>query len=225
MTRPDMDWDAAYRQDAPPPWSIGRPQPELSALVDQGRIRSEVLDAGCGHAALSLALAARGYSVLGLDASPTAVAAATAAAAEQGLTTATFERADVTSFRGYDGRFSTILDSGLFHLLPPERRQDYLQSIFLAAAPGAWLYILAFAAGAFGDEDAGDRPGPRGLTDEELRDSVSTLWEVIDIRPAKLYGKDTALDLTGGPLRNAERDEDGHFVMPGFLLSAHKPER
>ena len=96
MTRPDMDWDAAYRQDAPPPWSIGRPQPELAALVDQGRIRSEVLDAGCGHAALSLALAARGYSVLGLDASPTAVAAATAAAAEQGLTTATFARADVT---------------------------------------------------------------------------------------------------------------------------------
>lgn len=222
MTRPDIDWDAAYRKDAPPPWSIGRPQPELAALVDQCRIRSEVLDAGCGHAALSLALAARGYSVLGLDASPTAVAAA---AAEQGLTAAAFERADVTSFRGYDGRFSTILDSGLFHSLPPERRQDYLQSIFRAAAPGAWLYILAFAAGAFGDEDAGDRPGPRGLTEEELRDSVSTLWDVIDIRPAKLYGKDTALDFTGGPLRNAERDVDDHFVMPGFLLSARKPER
>lgn len=172
MTRPDIDWDAAYRKDAPPPWSIGRSQPELAALVDQCRIRSEVLDAGCGHAALSLALAARGYSVLGLDASPTAVAAA---AAEQGLTAAAFERADVTSFRGYDGRFSTILDSGLFHSLPPERRQDYLQSIFRAAAPGAWLYILAFAAGAFGDEDAGDRPGPRGLTEEELRDSASTL--------------------------------------------------
>ncbi|MBV9350963.1 MAG: class I SAM-dependent methyltransferase [Mycobacterium sp.] len=225
MTRPGMDWDAAYRQDAPPPWSIGRPQPELAALIDQGKVRSEVLDAGCGHAALSLALAARGYRVVGLDASPTAVAAAAAAAAEQGLTTAAFEQTDVTSFRGYDGRFATILDSGLFHSLPPERRQDYLQSIFRAAAPGASLYILAFAAGAFGDEDAGDRPGPRGLTEEELRDSVSTLWDVVDIRPAKLYGKDTAVDFTGGALRNAERDEDGRFVMPGFLLSARKPER
>src|ERR1700746_1648923 len=132
-----MDWDAAYRQETPPPWSIGRPQPELAALIDQGSVCSDVLDAGCGHAALSLALAARGYTVVGLDASPTAVRAATAAAAGQGLTTATFVQADMTTFRGYDGRFSTILDSGLLHALPSEKRQYYLESIFRAAAPGA----------------------------------------------------------------------------------------
>src|ERR1700751_227068 len=126
-----MDWDAADRQETPPPWSIGRPQPELAALIDQGKVRSDVLDAGCGHAALSLALAARGYTVVGWDASATAVAAV--AAARQRLTTASFAQADVTSFRGYDGRFSTILDSGLFHALPPERRQDYLRSISRAA--------------------------------------------------------------------------------------------
>lgn len=224
MTRAGMDWDAAYRQSAPPPWSIGRPQPELAALINQGKVRSEVLDAGCGHAALSLALAARGYRVAGLDASPTAVAAAAATAAEQGLTTATFEQTDVTSFGGYDGRFATILDSGLFHSLPPERRAHYLQSIFRAAAPGASLHILAFAAGAFGDEDAEDRPGPRGLAEPELRESVSTLWEVVDLRPAKIYGKDTAPDVSHGRLANIERDDEGHFVMPGFLLSAQKPE-
>ena len=124
--------DAAYQQETPPPWSIGRPQPELAVLIDQGKVRSDVLDAGRGNAALSLALATRGYTVVGLDASATAIEAAATAAAEQGLTTATFAQADVTNFRGYDGRFSTILDSGLFHALPPERRQDYLQSIFRA---------------------------------------------------------------------------------------------
>jgi SAM-dependent methyltransferase len=224
MTQPRMDWDSAYQQETPPPWSIGKPQPELAVLIDQGKIRSDVLDAGCGHAALSLALAARGYTVVGLDASATAVAAASAVAAEQGLATATFAQADVTSFRGYDGRFSTILDSGLFHALPPESRQDYLQSIFRAAAPGASLYILAFAAGAFGDQDAGDRPGPRGLAETELRDAVSTLWEVDDIRPAKLYGNDSALNFAPAPFANVERDNEGHFVIPGFLLSAHNPE-
>ncbi len=60
MTEPTMDWDAAYRQAAPPPWSIGRPQPELARLIDEDKIRGEVLDSGCGHAELSLALAARG---------------------------------------------------------------------------------------------------------------------------------------------------------------------
>jgi SAM-dependent methyltransferase len=222
MTQPPMDWDAAYRQEAPPPWSIGRPQPELAALIDRGKIRSDVLDSGCGHAALSLALAARGYTVVGLDASATAVEAAAAAAAEQGLTTATFAQADVTSFRGYDGRFSTILDSGLFHALPPERRQDYLQSIFRAAAPGAGLYILAFEAGALGPQSA-DRPGPRGFTETELHDAVAKLWQVDDLRPAKLYGNAGALAPTGDPPPGVEHDDEGHFMAPGFLLSAHKP--
>lgn len=222
MTQPPMDWDAAYRQEAPPPWSIGRPQPELAVLVDQGKVRSDILDAGCGHAALSLALAARGYTVVGLDASAAAVEAAAAAAAEQGLTTATFAQADVTTFRGYDGRFSTILDSGLFHALPPERRQDYIQSIFRAAAPGAVLYILAFAAGALGHRPDDDRPGPRGFTETELRDAVSTLWRVDDLRPAKIYGNAEAL--TSGPLPDVEHDAEGHFMAPGFLLTAHKPE-
>lgn len=222
MTQPDRDWDAAYRQAAPPPWSIGRPQPELARLIDEGTIRSEVLDSGCGHAALSLALAALGYTVVGLDASATAVAAAAAEADERGLTTVSFAQADVTRFRGYDGRFSTIVDSGLFHALPPERRQDYVQSIYRAAAPGAGLYILAFAAGAL---DAGhpDRPGPRGFTETELRDAVSTLWRVDEVRAAKVYGKDDAGGSVQGPLAHLEHDEQGHFLAPGFLLSAHKP--
>jgi SAM-dependent methyltransferase len=225
MTQPLMDWDSAYQQDTPPPWSIGRPQPELAALVDQGKVRSDVLDAGCGHAALSLALAAHGYIVVGLDASATAVAAAAASAAQQGLTTATFAQADVTSFRGYDSRFSTILDSGLFHALLPESRQDYLQSILRAAAPGASLYILTFAADAFGSQDAGGQPGPRGLTEAELRENVSTRWQIDDIRPAKVYGNAAALTSTEAPFANVERDDDGHFMVPGFLLSGHKPQR
>ena len=36
MTDPSVQWDAAYRQETPPPWSIGRPQPELAVLIDQG---------------------------------------------------------------------------------------------------------------------------------------------------------------------------------------------
>lgn len=223
MTEPDRDWDATYRQATPPPWSIGRPQPELARLIDQGKVRSEVLDSGCGHAALALSLAALGHTVVGLDASATAVQAATAAAAERGLTSVTFAQADVTNFGGYDGRFSTILDSGLFHALPPDRRQDYVRSIFRAAAPGAALYILAFAAGALDDAHS-DRPGPPGFTDTELHDAVATLWSVDDVRAAKVYGNDDSGGSSDGPLAHLEHDNDGHFMAPGFLLSAHKPD-
>lgn len=222
MTEPSIDWDAAYRQASPPPWSIGRPQPELAALIDQGKIRGEVLDSGCGHAALSLVLAARGYTVVGLDTSATAIAAAAAMAAEQGLQTASFAQADVTDFGEYppgsEGRFATVVDSGLFHALPPQRRQDYLRSIARAAAPGATLYLLAFAAGALGEQEG--VPGPRGFTENELRKAVSTLWRVDDIRPAKVYGNTASLDTE---LPNAEHDGEGHFMVPGLLLSAHQP--
>jgi SAM-dependent methyltransferase len=110
-----LDWDSVYRErgvfEGPPPWSIGEPQPEIAELIRAGKFRGDVLDAGCGVAEASLELAAQGYTVVGIDGTPTAIAAATTAAAERGLTTATFVQADITSFTGYDGRFSTILDS------------------------------------------------------------------------------------------------------------------
>jgi predicted RNA methylase len=97
-----MDWDGAYREEGefegPPPWNIGEPQPELAALIEAGKFRSDVLDAGCGFAELSLALAAQGYTMVGIDLTPTAIAAATRAAAERGLNTASFAQADITDF-------------------------------------------------------------------------------------------------------------------------------
>lgn len=97
-----------------------------------------MLDAGCGYAELSLALAADGYTVVGIDLTPTAVAAATKAAEERGLTTASFVQADITEFAAYPagsaGRFSTVIDSTLFHSLPVDSRDRYLSSVHRAAA-------------------------------------------------------------------------------------------
>src|ERR1700688_691048 len=93
MTTPeDLEFESAYRGETAafgagvrPPWSIGEPQPEIAALIEQGKIHGNVLDAGCGEATLSIHLAEHGYT--------------------------TVELADITSFTGYDGRFGTIVDS------------------------------------------------------------------------------------------------------------------
>src|SRR3546814_113018 len=147
-----LEWDDAYRESGqsqgPPPWNIGEPQPEIAALIKTGKIHGDVLDAGCGVAELSLAVAAEGHTVVGIDLAPAAVAAATKAAEERGLTSATFVQGDITSFTGYDGRFNTIVDSTLFHSLPVDGRDGYLHSAHRAAAPGAVFYILVFANGA-----------------------------------------------------------------------------
>ncbi|WP_048422617.1 methyltransferase domain-containing protein [Mycolicibacterium obuense] len=215
-----MDWDSAYRGEsdfaAEPPWNIGEPQPELAALIDAGRVRSEVLDAGCGHAELSLALAAQGYTVTGIDLSPTAIAAATAAAQERGLTGATFLAADITSFTGFDGRFSTVIDSTLFHSLPLEGRDGYVQAVHRAAAPGATYFILVFARGAF---PADVEQKPNEVTEDELRDVVGKYWDIDEIRPAFIHAK-----MPGEvPLPPHARDDKGRAKMSAFLLTAHKP--
>ena len=53
---------------------------------------------------LSLHLAERGYTTVGLDLSPTAIDLARREAEKRGLTNASFEVADISSFTGYDDR-------------------------------------------------------------------------------------------------------------------------
>ncbi|OBG91284.1 SAM-dependent methyltransferase [Mycobacterium sp. E3251] len=218
-----MDWDSAYREQAhfegPPPWNIGEPQPELAALAAAGKFRSDVLDAGCGFAELSLALAAQGHTVVGVDLTPTAIAAATKAAQERGLTTASFVQADITSFGGYDGRFSTVVDSTLFHSLPVEGRDGYLSSVHRAAAPGANLFVLVFAKGAFPAEM---EPKPNEVDEDELRAAVSKYWVVDEIRPAFILSN--VVEIPNAPFEFPphDRDEKGRMKMPAYLLAAHK---
>ncbi len=218
-----MDWDSAYRGqgefEGPPPWNIGEPQPELAALMAAGKFRSDVLDAGCGFAELSLALATAGYTVVGLDLTPTAIAAATKAAKERGLTTASFEQADITAFTGYDDRFSTVIDSTLFHSLPVERRDDYLRSVHRAAAPGANYYVLVFAKGAFPAEM---ETKPNEVDEDELRAAVSKYWEIDEIRPSYIHASIPQVPDLPFEFPPHDRDDKGRLKFPAYLLTAHK---
>jgi len=218
-----LDWDSAYREEGefegPPPWNIGEPQPELAALMAAGKFRSDVLDAGCGFAELSLALAAQGHTVVGVDLTPTAIAAATKAAAERGLAGASFVQADITTFAGYDGKFSTVVDSTLFHSLPVEGRDGYLSSVHRAAAPGASYYVLVFAKGAFPAEM---EPKPNEVDEGELRAAVSKYWEIDEIRPAYIHAN--IPQVTDAPFEFPphDHDEKGRMKLPAYLLTAHK---
>jgi 2-heptyl-1-hydroxyquinolin-4(1H)-one methyltransferase len=218
----DFDFDPAYRGEAAqfagrrPPWSLGEPQPEIAALIDQGKIKGDVLDAGCGEAALALHMAALGHNAVGLDASPTAIELARAEAARRGLTTVSFEVADISSFTGYDGRFDTIVDSTLFHSMPVELRDGYQRSIARAAAPGTSYFVLVF--------DRGGMPnGPANpVTEQELRDVVSQYWVIDEIRPARIHANfGDAPDNPEFPFGDIRDEGNGRKSVPAWLLSAH----
>lgn len=220
-------FESAYRGNAPefvgirPPWSIGEPQPEITALIEQGKFHGAILDAGCGEAAVSLYLAERGYTTVGLDVSSTAIELARAEAARRGITTATFEAADISSFTGYDGRFGTIVDSTLFHSMPVDCRAGYQQSIARAAAPGASYFVLTFDAASM----PGDSP-LNAVTADELRAAVGRYWEIDDIRPARIHANLPPNVAETGFANSDFRDEDkGRKSMPAWLLSAHLGSR
>ena len=226
MTIPENLFESAYKGEAAelglgtkPPWSIGEPQPEIAALIEQGKFHGDVLDVGCGEAAVDLYLAERGFTTVGLDLSPTAIELAKAEAAKRGLTNATFEVADISAFGGYDRRFGTIVDSTLFHSIPVELREGYQQSIARAAAPGASYFVLVF--------DRGGMPeGPANpVTDDELRDVVSKYWTIDEIRPARIHANFPD-NIDGMPLAfGGVRDEpNGRKSVPAWLLTAHLPE-
>lgn len=218
----DFTFESAYRGEAAelgfgarPPWSIDEPQPELAALIEQGKFHGDILDVGCGEAAISLRLAELGYTTVGLDLSPTAIELARAEAAKRGLTNASFEVADISSFTGYDGRFGTIVDSTLFHSIPPELRDGYQRSIVRAAEPGASYFVLVF--------DRADWPeGPASpVTEDELRDAVSKYWTIDEIKPARIHANmpDSFAAMTGVALRD---EPNGRKSVAAWLLSAHK---
>lgn len=224
MTQPtDFQFESAYRGESTqfgegtrPPWSIGAPQPELAALIEAGKFHGDILDVGCGEAAISLALAERGHNTVGLDLSPTAIDLARREAARRGLTNATFEVADISSFTGYDGRFGTIVDSTLFHSIPVEAREGYQQSIVRAAAPGASYFALVF-------DKAAVTEGPiNAVTEDELREVVSKYWVVDEIRPARLHARFPDGFEQAMPGVVGVRDEpSGLRSIGGWLLSAH----
>ena len=200
----------------------GEPQPELAQLIADGKVTGEVLDVGCGYAELSLALAEQGYRVVGIDISPTEVAAATRAADERGLSNATFVQADITAFTGFDGRFDTIIDSTLFHSLPVEGRDGYLRLAHRAASPGATYYILVFAKGAFPAEF---EMKPNEVDEDELRDAVGKYWQIDEVRPTFIHGNMITPPGDPAPVEFPhERDELGRVKMPAFLLTAHKAD-
>ena len=226
MTNPsDAMFDAAYRGEAEemagarPPWSIGEPQPEIRALIEAVICHGEVLDAGCGEAAVSMYLAERGLRTVGLDQSPTAIELARAEAARRGLRDATFDVADISAFTGYDGRFGTIIDSTLFHSMPVELRDGYQQSIVRAAAPGATYVVLVF------DRAAMPAGGPvNAVTEPELREVVGRYWTVDDIRPARIHAnvpESFAAHFAAFAGADIRHEASGRMSVGAWLLTAH----
>jgi SAM-dependent methyltransferase len=174
---PRTDFESAYLAGSPP-WDIGRPQPEIVKLADEGEVKGTVLDVGCGTGENALYLASLGKRVVGVDGSRAAIARAREKAAERGLPVA-FHVADALQLRRLHLRVETVVDCGLFHVFSDEERRPYAESLIEVLSPGGTLHVLCFS-----DEEP-PGPGPRRVAEYDLRATFRSIFAMVRIRPAR----------------------------------------
>lgn len=131
---------------APP---TGWPAAERQALR---HLRGRVLDVGCGAGRVALALQQRGFEVVGLDASPLAIRAATIHGVEH------VRRGSIERLTSTVGDFDSLVlfgnNFGLF--ATPERARELLGEWASAARPTARLFLESTSA-YFGGAPGFDR--------------------------------------------------------------------
>lgn len=135
-------WEDRYR-GAAPIWS-GAANRTLVDVVD-GLEPGRALDLGCGEGGDALWLAARGWTVTGVDLSPTAIARASAAADSAGIPAerARFIAADLETWSS-DERYDLVTAS--FLQSPIEfPREEILHRASRMVAPGGHILVIAHA--------------------------------------------------------------------------------
>jgi cyclopropane fatty-acyl-phospholipid synthase-like methyltransferase len=166
-------WDDAYRLNQAP-WEIGRPQPAMQHLADNGQLEEPILDSGCGTGEHALMAASMGLQVKGVDVAQTAIERARAKARARGLQVE-FLVGDVLALRDVprlEPPFRTVIDTGCFHTFANADRPLYAASLASVVEPGGVLHLLCFSEHTPGTE------GPRRVTQGEIHATFSRDWWV-----------------------------------------------
>ena len=125
------------------PWHREQPPALLERAVSQRTTRGRALDLGCGEGVYSVYLAQQGFSVVGIDFVPAALAAA-ATRAEQAGVDVELREGDVVEYEA-PSAFDVVLDSGCLHHLPKGKIDAYRSRLDEWLAPGGDYVLVHFA--------------------------------------------------------------------------------
>lgn len=171
-------WDNAYLHNSAP-WDIGRPQPAIHHIADNGGFIEPILDSGCGSGEHALLAASMGLQVKGVDIAQAAIERARSKARQRGLSVE-FIVGDVLALDDIprlEPPFRTVIDTGCFHTFANADRLLYARSLAAVTEPGALMHLLCFS------EDTPGTEGPRRVTQGEIVGTFARDWEIESIEP------------------------------------------
>ena len=125
------------------PWHREQPPALLERAVAQRTTRGRALDLGCGQGVHAVHLARQGFSVVGVDFVPGALAAARERAEQAGVDIELRE-CDVLDFEA-PSAFDVVLDSGCLHHLSRAKVPTYRKRLDEWLAPGGDYVLVHFA--------------------------------------------------------------------------------
>ncbi|MEP0919878.1 class I SAM-dependent methyltransferase [Leptolyngbya sp. DQ-M1] len=177
------NWEALYQEK--PVETMAWFHPSLDADVEHALLTldlstGEALDLGTGPGTQAMALAERGFRVTATDLSATAIRQAAAKATEQGLSIS-FRQDDILNSH-LDQSFDLILDRGCFHVLPPDSRSIYVQTVANLLKPKRYLLLKCFS------QQETREAGPYRFTPEEIQQIFSERFQLRSVEQTVYQG-------------------------------------
>ncbi|MBF0426122.1 MAG: class I SAM-dependent methyltransferase [Magnetococcales bacterium] len=140
------DWETLYKNEPVEsmPWYTTHLDQDLEqALRDLHISSGAFLDLGTGPGTQAAALAGLGFQVTATDLSTSAIAAAAKWARTRGVCI-TLLQDDILASQ-LIGPFDFAFDRGCFHVLPPESRAHYVETLHALLAPEGRLFLKCFS--------------------------------------------------------------------------------
>ena len=138
-------YDLIYRL-VPADWIFGTSSDieNYVGLAIDGRIESgRAITLGCGVGRETIYLAKKGFDVIGLDFSPTAIKRARRRAKADGVEVQ-FIVDDLTNLQNVNGTFNLVMDFGALNDLSQEARDLYMQNVFPLTKLGGHYVMFSF---------------------------------------------------------------------------------
>jgi len=176
-TGPTGDWEKLYATSdvATLPWYNPDLDTDIERALKAHRLSGgRILDLGTGPATQAMNLAKRGFDVVATDISGSAIKKATASAKAAGLSI-TFVVDNVIKSRLAPNLVDVIVDRGVFHVLPKEKRPLYVKTVHRVLRPNGWLFLKCFS-----DKEPG-RWGPYRIAEAELLGYFRGPFEILSV--------------------------------------------